>query len=109
MPNRLKVFLPSKSAAGALLDREVRNAAAERIRGLLSGFAGGCTVTPGVGSWLDPIGGEMFEDVILVESYAQVPFPEDLVVGIVRVLIDDLGQHTAAFIVNDAMVHVTTR
>lgn len=109
MPNRLKVFLPSKSAAGVLLERVVRTLAAERIRALLSGFAGGCTVTPGVGSWLDPIGGEMFEDVMLVESYAREPFPEDLLVGIVRILIDDLGQHTAAFIVNDAMVHVTPR
>ena len=49
----------------------------------------------------------MFEDVILVESYASEPFPERLVSEVVRVLIDDLGQHTAALIVNDAMVHVT--
>lgn len=107
MPNRLKVFLPSKSAAGALLDRATRDAAGERIRALLSGFAGGCTLTPGIGSWLDPIGGEMFEDVILVESYAPKAFPERLISEVVRVLIDDLGQHTAALIVNDAMVHIT--
>ena len=107
MPNRLKVFLPSKSATGALLDRATRNAAGERIRTLLSSFAGGCTLTPGIGSWLDPIGGEMFEDVILVESYAQQAFPESLISDVVRVLIDDLGQHTAALIANDAMVHVT--
>lgn len=109
MPNRLKVFLPSKSAAGVRLDRATRNAAAERIRVLLSGFAGGCTLTPGVGSWLDPIGGEMFEDVLLVESYAEEPFPEDLIEDVVRVLVGDLGQHTAAFIMNDAMIHVTPR
>lgn len=107
MPDRLKVFLPSKSATGALLDRAIRNAAGERIRALLSGFAGGCTLTPGVGSWLDPIGGEMFEDVILVESYAQEAFPDSLVSKVVRVLIDDLEQRTAALVVNDTMVHVT--
>ena len=44
----------------------------------------------------------MFEDVILVESYASEAFPEGLVSEVVRVLIDDLGQHTAALIVNDA-------
>jgi hypothetical protein len=49
----------------------------------------------------------MFEDVILVESYAPQAFPESLLSDVVRVLTDDLGQHTAALIVNDAMVHVT--
>lgn len=107
MPHRLKVFLPSKNAAGIALKRTARETAGERIRTLLSGFAGGCTLTPGIGSWLDPIGGEMFEDVILIESYASEAFPERLVSEVVRVLTDDLGQHTAALIVNDVMVHVT--
>jgi hypothetical protein len=70
MPHRLKVFLPSKNAAGTALKHATREAAGEPIRTLLSDFAGGCTLTPGIGSWLDPIGGEMFEDVVLVESYA---------------------------------------
>ena len=109
MPNRLKVFVPSKTAGGALLSQTDRSAAGERIRALLSGFAGGCTLTPGIGSWLDPIGGEMLEDVMLVESYAKEPFPEHLVSNIVRVLVEDLGQHTAALIVNDSMLHVTPR
>lgn len=109
MPNRLKVFVPSKTAAGALLDTARRNSAGERIRNLLSGFAGGCTLLPGVGSWLDPIGGEMFEDVILVEACASHAFPEKLISDVVRVLIDDLDQHTAALIVDDAMVHITPR
>ncbi|HEV3312872.1 MAG TPA: hypothetical protein VG815_20370 [Chloroflexota bacterium] len=109
MPNRLKVFLPSKTASGAPLDRSVRQASGERIRTLLSTCAGGCTLSPGLGSWLDPIGGEMFEDVILVESYAENPFPDAVVSAIVQVLVDDLGQHTAALIVNDAMIHITPR
>lgn len=49
----------------------------------------------------------MFEDVILVESYAQEAFPDSLVSKVVRVLIDDLEQRTAALVVNDTMVHVT--
>lgn len=109
MPNRLKVFLPSRSAAGTLLDQATRHAAGERIRGLLNGFAGGCTLAPSIGSWLDPIGGEMLEDVILIESYAQAPFPDQLVADVVQVLVEDLGQHTAALILNDAMIHVTPR
>jgi len=109
MPNRLKVFLPSRSASGTPLDRGVRDAAGERIRALLSGFAGGCTLVPSLGSWLDPIGGEMFEDVVLVEAYARESFPSGLVSDVVDVLVRDLGQHTAALIINDAMVQVTPR
>lgn len=107
MPNRLKVFLPSKTAAGAVIPNGDRETAGERIRALLSTFAGGCTMSPGVGSWIDPIGGEMFENVILVEAYAGDPFPDQLISEALDVLFDDLGQHTAALIVNDAMVHVT--
>ncbi len=109
MPNRLKVFLPSRTSGGERLSRGVRDAAGERIRRVLSTFAGGCTLVPGVGSWLDPIGGEMFEDVILVEAYADLPFPGDLITQVVKVLISDLQQHTAALIVNDVMVHITPR
>lgn len=106
MPNRVKIFLPSKTASGAAVVKSDRESAGERIRALLSAFAGGCTMSPGIGSWIDPIGGEMFEDVILVEAYAQDPFPDQLISQALDVLFDDLGQHTAALIVNDAMVHV---
>ena len=107
MPNRLKVFLPSKSASGEAIRKSDRELAGERIRTVLSSFAGGCTMSPGVGSWIDPIGGEMCENVILVEAYAQDPFPDQLISHALDVLFGDLGQHTAALIVNDAMVHVT--
>lgn len=107
MPNRLKVFLPSKTAAGAAIRKRDRESAGERIRALLSTFAGGCTMSPGIGSWIDPIGGEMFENVILVEAYAENPFPERLISEALNVLFDELGQHTAALIVDDAMVHVS--
>lgn len=107
MPNRLKVFLPSKTASGEAIRKSERESAGERIRTLLSTFAGGCTMSPGVGSWIDPIGGEMFENVILVEAYAQDPFPDQLISQALDVLFDDLGQHTAALIVNDAMVHAS--
>lgn len=109
MPHRLKVFLPSRSAAGGLLPRRARDAAGVKIRNLLEQHAGGCTLQAGLGSWLDPLGGEMFENVVLVEAYATDPFPEDLVGTIVAVLTVDLEQHTAALIVNDSMVHVTPR
>lgn len=107
MPNRLKIFLPSKTASGRAIRRADRELAGVRIRSLLSACAGGCTMSPGVGSWIDPIGGEMFEDVILVEAYSQEPFPDELVSRALDILFNDLGQHTAALIVNDAMVHVT--
>lgn len=107
MPHRLKVFVPSKDSSGVLIPRKSRDAAAERIRRLLEDFAGGCTVVPGVGSWVDPIGGEMFENVALVEAYAQMPFPGRLINDIVAVLVGDLRQHTAALILNDSMVHVS--
>lgn len=107
MPHRLKVFLPSRDASGATLPRRKREAAGEQIRQLLASFAGGCTVVPGVGSWLDPIGGEMFENVMLIEAYAQEPFPGDLITAVVHILVADLGQHTAALIINESMVHVT--
>jgi hypothetical protein len=109
MPHRVKVFLPSKDATGTTLPKRTREAAGERIRALLASFAGGCTLVPGVGSWLDPIGGEMFENVTLVEAYAPDPFPSELIESVVRVLFADLNQHTAALIINDAMVHVTAR
>lgn len=109
MPHRLKVFLPSKSSSGVPLGRAARQAAGERIRALMSDFAGGCTLVPGLGSWLDPIGGEMFEDVILVEAYAATAFPGALVSGVVQILVEELEQHTAALIINDAMVHITPR
>jgi len=107
MPHRLKVFVPSKDSSGVLIAGKSRDAAAERIRRLLEDFAGGCTVVPGVGSWVDPIGGEMFENVALVEAYAQIPFPGRLINEIVAVLVSDLRQHTAALILNDSMVHVS--
>lgn len=109
MPQRLKVFLPSKDSAGSTLPKRTREAAGEQIRQLLASFAGGCTLVPGVGSWLDPIGGEMFENVMLVEAYAQDPFPGELISAVVRVLVSELRQHTAALIINDSMVHVTAR
>lgn len=107
MPYRLKVFLPSKDSAGSPIPKQQREAAGERIRQLVGSFAGGCTIVPGVGSWLDPIGGEMFEDVMLVEAYAVTPFPNQLMTDVVGILVSDLRQHTAALIVNDAMVHVS--
>lgn len=107
MPNRLKVFLPSKDSSGVLIKSAVRDAAAERIRLLLAECAGGCTIVPAVGSWVDPIGGEMFEKVALVEAYANEPFAGRLINEIVSVLFSDLGQHTAALILNDTMVHVS--
>lgn len=107
MPHRMKVFLPSKDATGATLPKRKREAAGERIRTLLASFAGGCTFVPGVGTWVDRIGGEMFESVILVEAYAQDPFPGELLSAVLRVLVSDLHQHTAALIINDSMVHVT--
>lgn len=109
MPYRLKVFLPSKDADGKRIPLRKRQSAGERIRALLDAFAGGCTMVPGVGSWLDPVGGEMFEDVILVEAYARKVFPEALIAEVVQVLMGGLGQHTAALILNDKMVHVTAR
>jgi hypothetical protein len=109
MPYRLKVFLPSKDADGMHIALRKRRAGGERIRQLLESFAGGCTLTPGLGSWLDPIGGEMFEDVILIEAYSEEAFPEELITNVVQVLVGDLGQHTAALILNDKMVHVTPR
>lgn len=109
MPHRLKVFLPSQDASGMPLSSDLREIAGERIRKLLGSFAGGCTLVGGIGSWLDPIGGEIFENVIMVEAYATDAFPDQLVSGVVRILVTDLRQHTAALIVNDAMVHLTPR
>lgn len=107
LPHRLKVFMPSKNARGESIPRRIRDAAGEKIRGLLANFAGGCTILPGVGSWVDPIGGEMFENVVLIEAYAQNAFPGRLLDEVVSVLIGGLGQRTAALIVNDSMVHVS--
>jgi hypothetical protein len=106
MPFRLKVFLPSKGPDGSTLPKRKREASGEKIRRLLADFAGGSTVVPGVGTWIDPIGGEIFENVMLIEAYAQQPFPEDLLRSVVVILTGGLGQHTAAMIINDSMVHV---
>lgn len=107
MDFRLKVFVPSRDSAGRIIPARARRAAAERIRRLLSDFAGGVTAVDGLGSWIDPIGGEMLEKVSLVEAYAGESFPEALVGEVVAVLFDDLDQHTAALIVNESMVHLT--
>lgn len=107
MPHRLKVFMPSKNAKGETIPSRVREAAGDKIRDLLADLAGGCTIVPGVGSWVDPIGGEMFENVALIEAYAQMPFPGRLLDEVVILLIGDLRQRTAALIVNDSMVHVS--
>lgn len=107
MPHRLKVFVPSKDASGATIPRRSRDAAEERIRTLIAAFAGGCTIVPGIGSWVDPIGGEMFENVALLEAYADSAFPGWLIDKIVGVILRDLGQQTAALILNDSMVHVS--
>lgn len=95
MPHRLKVFLPSKDSSGVLIKSTMRDAATERIRLLLADSAGGCTIVPAVGSWVDPIGGEMFEKVVLIEAYADKPFTDRLINEVVSVLFSDLGQHTA--------------
>jgi len=83
MPFRLKVFLPSKAADGSTLPKRRRDASGERIRRLLADFAGGSTLIPGIGTWVDPVGGEMFENVMLIEAYAQQPFPENLLRSVV--------------------------
>ena len=49
----------------------------------------------------------MLEDVTLVEAYSQGAFPGELISALVEVLVRDLRQHTAAFIVDDTMVHIT--
>lgn len=109
MPHRVKVFLPSKNAEGEEIAASRRTDAGQKIRELLATFAGGCTLSPGVGTWLDPVGGEMFENVTLIEAYAQSPFPETIIADVMRVLFDDLGQHTAALIINDTMVNLSVR
>lgn len=106
-PHRLKVFIPSKDASGVTIPRKTRDVAGERIRSLIAAFAGGCTLEAGIGTWVDPIGGEMFENVVLVEAYADSAFPGSLINDVVRVILGELGQQTAALILNGSMVHVS--
>jgi hypothetical protein len=107
LPHFLRVIVPSKTAAGEPIPARRRTAAGKRIVTALSAFAGGCTGMEALGSWVDPIGGVMHEAVTAVEAFAATPFPEDVVGAVVRVLVDDLEQHTAALVVDDCMLHIT--
>lgn len=107
MPHRLKLFVPSKDASGTPIPQAALDAAGAKLRRLLDDFAGGSTIEAGLGSWVDPIGGEMFENVALVEAYAESAFPNSLIDEVVSVLLKDLNQRTAALILNDSMVHVS--
>lgn len=106
MPHRIKVLIPSKDSAGKTIPARKLSAASEKVRQRLSSIAGGCTAVPGVGSWIDPVGGEMFEKVAMVEAYADRPFV-DVLEDILSVILDDLAQHTAALIVDEQMITVS--
>lgn len=107
LPHLLRVIVPSRTAAGDAIPTRRRTAAGKRIIAALSGFAGGCTGIEALGSWVDPIGGVMHEAVTTVEAFAAAPFPEEVIGAVVRILVDDLEQHTAALVVDDCMLHVT--
>jgi hypothetical protein len=51
----------------------------------------------------------MSENVMLVASYARNAFPGEPISAVVRILVSDLHQHTAASIIDGSMVHVTAR
>lgn len=107
LPHNIRVIVPSKTAAGTAIPAATRTASGQQIVKVLSGFAGGCTGIEAVGSWVDPIGGVMHEDVTAVEAFAAEPFPDEVIAAVVRVLVDDLEQHTAALVMDDCMFHIT--
>jgi hypothetical protein len=104
MPYRIKVVVPSIAQDGTLIHARTRRSVGEKLVGLLSTFAGGCTGVEAIGSWVDPVGGVVHENVSVVEAYATAPFPEDLLRQAVDLVIGSLRQMTAAVVINDTMV-----
>lgn len=109
LPHRLKVILPSKDSTGSSLAEKRRNDAGLRIIGIMSEEAGGCTGIQAVGAWIDPIGGVMHEAVSVIESYSSIPFSDYLLSEVVRIVAEDLDQHTVALVLDSSMYQVTPR
>lgn len=107
MPYRVKVFIPSKDSQGVTIPARRRNTVGSKILEQLADHAGGCTSQEAIGSWIDPVGGVMHENVSVVEAWASEGFPDELMERVVALVIGDLNQHTAAFVINDRMVLLT--
>lgn len=107
MPYRVKVFIPTKDNGGNSIPKAAWGSAVERIVSLLCDYGGGCTGAEAAGAWVDPIGGVMHEQIFTAEAFGAAPWEDSLVSALVRVLVDELSQHTAAMVLDDQMVLVT--
>ena len=63
MRHQLRIFLPSRTQSDEQIDGARRSAVVAKIKGMLSVLEGGCTTQEGTGSWIDPIGGVIDEQV----------------------------------------------
>ena len=105
MPFHIKVVLPSVTHDGRPISKPIRAAAVQTVKAALSDAAGGCTTHDGKGSWIHPITGVQDEDVSVIESYSKRPFDPRVIEMMVRAVLTDLHQHTAAVVMNDIMYH----
>lgn len=100
---KIEVVVPSLDSAGEPIRAPERERVAHQLESELSGHAGGCTTLQALGSWIDPIGGVMHEEVHVVGAYAETPFPQELIDRAVVLILDSLNQHTAAVVVDHKM------
>jgi hypothetical protein len=107
MRHQLRIFLPSRTRSDEAIDAALRSAVVAKIKGMLSALGGGCTTQEGTGSWVDPIGGVIDEQVHVLETYSGDQVDSATLRSIVDLVLNDLDQHTVAITIDDGMYHVS--
>lgn len=103
LPHHFAVYLPSKDRNGRVIPATRRKAVSEKIQNLLHAVGGGTTQQVARGSWLDPLSGVVYENVDVLTTYSETPFPDETRDAIVTLIQSELDQAATALIVDDAM------
>jgi hypothetical protein len=106
LPHRVMVYLPSRKKDGEPISTVDRRVAQESIQEILMRECGGCTTQEAQGHWVDPIGGTVDEDVLVVDSYAPRIPNTAAIEELAELVIKSMDQDTAALVIDDRMLQV---
>lgn len=98
-----KAYLPSKTRGGDLISVRRRKEVGSHIISILSGEAGGCTSSDALGSWIDHVSGIVHEEVTVIEAFSASLLPTTAMVKILKLILEDLEQASAAIVVDGVM------
>jgi hypothetical protein len=101
---RFKVVVPSKDRKDRPLDESKRAEVVTLVLRMLHDYGGGCTTQQAYGTWSDPMAHIISEEVLVLETYAQEPFTEEVVRPIVEAIVHELDQEAISVCVDDKML-----